>query len=822
MDIKKKYCLTIVFVIYYTIAHAQVQEENNLDQWYKMVNRAISPDANWSLFYKLYDARETEAILLNNISKITEIYKDPVDAYLDDDLLLMLSKDQILDMKNLKNNTKKQMKGIRHFNYYRHLGKILIITSNDLLLIDKNGQTLAIYNNAKIINYTPDSKLILIEKDARLMMINLLNKHSYPIGLDTKDNKIIHASIENDVLRLILEKKSKLTLINFNAKGQITEEKKLPLSYTSDMQFGNVGKDGLSISRPHISNPEILSKDIELWDSADPVLYPKRALYQNNAKIIDFINLKTGTSVAKNLIKEEHTPQVVFDNKFLLWVSDLSNVSFDRNNVSPLPAIELIDISTQNTVLKVSKSNLFYSIPTMHCLLYFSEKHWWIYDINTGQNNNITERLGTDFHYYDRLNVVYPHPVAKAYCNVDFSKIYLTDTRNVWEYDILHKKATIISEPSPDDVSYTIVNQSIEAKRETPYDIPVINGSSILLKSTQTNQRKIGLSIWHNQRLITIVNPTDKAIGQIQYSDKAITFSQENANLPNMLLKYDFTTQKLETLFRSNEALFRAEAFPKSFIFEWENEQKDIRDVMVILPLHYNPQKKYPVIVNIYENKVKDYLQFVYPSFYNEDGFNRTLMAVNGYIVVLPHIYYKADQVGESAKASVEEALIKLQKIFSLDMDNIGLIGHSFGGYQTNYIMTKSKMFKTAISGSSLADITADYFAVHDQFLQSNVSRYTDLTFGFSKTFYANKEAYFKNNPVFAADAIESPMLLWTGKEDYHVNWKQSISMYTALASQKKPVRLMLFKNDAHSLLHKENQYQATYYFLDWFNHFLK
>lgn len=178
--------------------------------------------------------------------------------------------------------------------------------------------------------------------------------------------------------------------------------------------------------------------------------------------------------------------------------------------------------------------------------------------------------------------------------------------------------------------------------------------------------------------------------------------------------------------------------------------------------------------------------------------------------------------MGESALQSVEETVKKVQTWFSVDAKNIGLIGHSFGGYETNYIITQSNMFKTAISGGSIANIISDYFTVHKMYKNSNISRYTNEQFSFTGEFYNLKKKYEQNNPILMADQIKIPLLLWSGKDDDHVECRQSVEMFMALASLNKEVRLLLFPHDPHVLSKPENQVEATIRINEWFGYFLK
>ena len=104
----------------------------------------------------------------------------------------------------------------------------------------------------------------------------------------------------------------------------------------------------------------------------------------------------------------------------------------------------------------------------------------------------------------------------------------------------------------------------------------------------------------------------------------------------------------------------------------------------------------------------------------------------------------------------------------------------------------------------------------------SNISRYTNEQFSFSDGFFALKNDYLQNNPILMADQITTPLLLWSGNKDEHVEWRQSVEMFMALSSLKKEVRLLLFPDDPHVLIKPKNQIEATEKILQWFDYYLK
>ena len=820
MVINRKSWVIWIFFLHCYLLEAQMHEQKKYDTWYRVVNVKISSDGEWNLFYKLYASGKKQAVLLNTHSKTKVTYEEPVDFYLDNEIFFLRSKDEKLQIKNLKSSINKSFEKVTEFQYYKILKRTLLVSRGQLEVLDKDQKIILQLSEVEKMRTKKDSHFVLFELNHQPKILDINDSQLSSLPFDPAMSKIVYSSFDTDKVSVMVSGQEKLSMLTFKG-GRITE-KPLLQQYELDMQFAIWNDSIISVARPLPATQDSTVSNIEIWDSSSTTLFPKKERYKKNAKSLNFINLKNNEVIANQIRSDENRPVEIFAENTMLWVSDLENESFTRNNVSVLPSLKLIDLKTQKTILQVEKVDLYYVLKNRNLLLYCSDKHWWIYSILTHENRNVTKMFGTNFYNFDRLDTHFPTPVAKPYFSMDYSKVYLTDQHDIWEYDLTNRSGTKITDASP-SIRYEIINSSAGGTLTTGSDRPsVLTGNQLILEVTTVDNRKKGLSVWKNRRMINIIQPIPKNIDYVQSNGNMLSFTQENANSPQKLFKFDLLNNKLEPIFTSNEQSYLSESFPRSEIVEWKDTKNLWRDALVILPPHYDKNKKYPVITNIYENKVKEYLHFTPPSYYNGDGFNSTLMALQDYIVILPQIYYSVDHVGESAKTSVEEAIMKINKKYPLDFSNMGLIGHSFGGYETNYIMSHSKMFSTAISGSTLADITADYFTVHEQFLQSNVSRYTNGTFRFSEEFYKNKHAYFQNNPVFSADSVVAPILLWTGKQDYHVNWRQSISMYMALASQKKKVKLLLFKNEAHAILQKDNQLIATSYFIDWFDHYLK
>ena len=129
-------------------------------------------------------------------------------------------------------------------------------------------------------------------------------------------------------------------------------------------------------------------------------------------------------------------------------------------------------------------------------------------------------------------------------------------------------------------------------------------------------------------------------------------------------------------------------------------------------PFDYDSTKYYPMIVHIYQKQSHLVNDFQIPEISSANGFNTDFYTSQGYFVLRPDIIVEINQPGESALQCTLEPINKALKIANIDKDKIGLIGHSYGGFEVNYIVNRTNMFKAAVSGSGVFDIVNWYFSM--------------------------------------------------------------------------------------------------------------
>jgi dipeptidyl aminopeptidase/acylaminoacyl peptidase len=151
------------------------------------------------------------------------------------------------------------------------------------------------------------------------------------------------------------------------------------------------------------------------------------------------------------------------------------------------------------------------------------------------------------------------------------------------------------------------------------------------------------------------------------------------------------------------------------------------------------------------------------------------------------------------------------------------LYGHSFGGYETNFIISQTPIFAAAVSGAGISDNISYYFNISKNgTFQSEMWRFESQQWRMGKSLYEDKEAYLRNSPIMNAEKVKTPLLLWTGKEDRVIPYNQSISYYLALRRLGAKSIMLIYPEEDHTLENPVNKADLSKRMMNWFDYFLK
>jgi dienelactone hydrolase len=244
----------------------------------------------------------------------------------------------------------------------------------------------------------------------------------------------------------------------------------------------------------------------------------------------------------------------------------------------------------------------------------------------------------------------------------------------------------------------------------------------------------------------------------------------------------------------------RAYNWMRSELITFKTTDGQTRQAVIYKPEDFDSSKKYPVILHYYEEKSANLNK--YQAIYGNDAmdFSIAWMVSHGYIVVTPDILnYKAGRSGQVALQTVLGVTSFLEKLPWVDSKHIGLQGESFGGFETNYIITHSHRFRAAISSSGLADDVVGYDNLLNQaYWEKSQGRMSGSLFEFP-------QYYIENSPVLMAANITTPILTIANKNDHNVPFTQGLEWYMGLRRLGKKIWMLQYDAGGHGLLRRED-----------------
>ncbi|ATP55273.1 hypothetical protein CPT03_01735 [Pedobacter ginsengisoli] len=241
-------------------------------------------------------------------------------------------------------------------------------------------------------------------------------------------------------------------------------------------------------------------------------------------------------------------------------------------------------------------------------------------------------------------------------------------------------------------------------------------------------------------------------------------------------------------------------------------------------PENFSEKKKYPLIFLYYEEKSDGLHMFMQPR-YSSAIIDIPYYVSNGYLVFVPDIHFKKGHIGKGTVNSVVSAAAYLSKYEWVDSNRLGIHGQSFGGYETNYLITHSNIFKAACEGSGSSNLISSYSQLTGG-LQKGSGGSRQSLFEIDQSFigvtpWERPDLYVENSPVFGIQNVTTPLLIWHCKDDVSVPFEQGIEMFLGMRRANKKVWLLQYDGDGHAV-GGNNAIDLTTRMKQFFDHYLK
>jgi dipeptidyl aminopeptidase/acylaminoacyl peptidase len=247
---------------------------------------------------------------------------------------------------------------------------------------------------------------------------------------------------------------------------------------------------------------------------------------------------------------------------------------------------------------------------------------------------------------------------------------------------------------------------------------------------------------------------------------------------------------------------------------EWTNEGYTVQG-WLLPPAHYDPAKKYPLIVYVHGG----------PSAANMPrwpgaNYGPVPFSALDYFVLMPNprgSYGQGEKFTQANRKDFGHGDLRdilagvdaVEKQYSVDDHRVGLTGWSYGGFMTMFAVTQTNRFRAAVSGAGLSDWLSYYG-------ENSIDQWMIPFFGSSV--YNDPRTYAKSSAMSFITNVKTPTLVVVGDRDGECPAPQSFEFWHALRDLGVPTQLVVYPNEGHGFANPEHRRDVLERALGWFN----
>lgn len=834
--------LMVCFPVKGQIKSKKILTEADYPLWHYLDAEEISDDGKWISYTKSYPTADS---LFLHQRKTGKIYFFPGASrgQFAADHFVYKNADNTLHLLSLKKGISQVLKNIKSFDVF---GSYLLVRSDQ-----KENSSLAIYTvegrlvhtQDNVLEYAlcPDKKKIAlsVEHDSKniLILTRAENFEKFLIIAQDQGTPFKGLTWSSDANALAFlhygEAESKLyyyqvdknTLSSFSTAATVFPQT-MNIASSRPLKISNNNKVFFRIAQRRKPDGSDQKNEVQIWNAADKSIYPM-------AKQIEGWNI-----IDKQALWEPESGRFLqFTDSHLPYgaaAGDLSYaLTFNPQDYEPQsndPGDRDIYITNLNTgerklLLKKHSGNstAVLASPAGKYISYFKKGNWYVYDVHKDSHAQVNVQIPYPLSVPGELNLEESYGNPGWTSNDDHLLIY--DQYDIWRVSPSGTDAIRLTKGREKGIVYRIVAQTPSEQRQLESRI-YTNGffnlkEGLLLTARSADNFYNGIFLWDLKKGLSEICYTDKKISTILRSkNNTLAWMQEDAELPWQIKAKEAGSK--ETLVMQSNPQQESFNWTRREMVTYQNQKGESLKGILYYPATYQKEKTYPMVVHIYEKQSYQAHYYYLPTLYNGDGFNIANLTAKDYFVFLPDITYEIGNVGLSAVDCVEAAVKSVLNKHEIDPAKVALIGHSFGGFQTNFIITHSKLFACAVSGAATSNFLSSYLAVSES---NNTPNFAKIEYGQARmkvSPYENMDRYLKNSPVMYASNIATPLLSWTGLKDLQVAPTQSLELYMALRRLGRTHIMVAYPDEGHDITGKENAIDLTRRIEQWFDYYLK
>jgi len=317
------------------------------------------------------------------------------------------------------------------------------------------------------------------------------------------------------------------------------------------------------------------------------------------------------------------------------------------------------------------------------------------------------------------------------------------------------------------------------------------------------------------------INTTPAVYGAMSLNRSGSTFGfvRQTSDTPGDVFvasANDFTTVQIT---RVNGDV-KLPAVGRTEVITWKSKDGRPIEGLLTYPVGYQAGQRVPLILNVHGGPAGVFQQ----TFLGGRGaYPLATFSSRGYAILRPNPRGSSGYGTEFRRANTKDwGMGDYQDLMSgvdfviqlgvADPDRLGVMGWSYGGFMTSWIVTQTKRFKAASAGAPVTNLmsfngTAD--------IPSFVPDY------FGGQSWDVIDVYQKHSPMFNVKGVSTPTMVQHGEADVRVPISQGYEFYNALKAQGVPARMLVLPRQPHGPNEPKMQLAAMRSNLEWFEKYI-
>jgi dienelactone hydrolase len=567
------------------------------------------------------------------------------------------------------------------------------------------------------------------------------------------------------------------------------------------------------------SGPGKEKPDVVIWHWLDDRLQSEQQKQADFERNFSYLSLYRNADKKFVRLADDKLKQVTVAPHHQ-WAIGVDNTAYRRSGTldgQRYADVHVIDLKTGKRRLALKRARWYFGpSPGGSHILYYQDGHFFTQELATGKNFSLTGDAPVSFiDVEDDHNVVRP-PTFPVGWTKDDAAVLLTDNWDVWKFPAHGGPGVNLTlNGKKDGIRYRSRIRLDPEEKGIDLSVPVY--FSIYGEWT----KKAGYARLDPKSAAPVTLAFDDAfyspLMKARDADVFVFTRETYKDYPEYrACDSSFTNPRRLTLLGSQQDRYKWCSGVQ--LVDYKSTKGDRLQGALLRPAGYEKGKSYPTIVYIYERLSQGLNRYHQPTI---RGFDPAIYTSNGYAVLMPDIRYRVNDPGMSAVWCVLPALEAAAATGVVDAKRVGLHGHSWGGYQTSFLITQTNAFKAAAAGAPLTDLVSMYSLIYWNNGWTNQPIFESSQGRFKGGYWDNLEAFIRNSPVHHATKVKTPLLLLHNDKDGAVDWTQGIEYFNTLRRLDKQVVMLQYRGENHGLVKPANRRDYTIRMREFFDHHL-